>query len=233
MEALGAEVLARLDLDGSETVLDAGCGSGRVTRLLLERLPRGRVVAFDASPGMADLARRSLPAGRCDVRLGDLASFRLAPPADAILSTAAFHWVADHDAMFRSLRASVRAGGRLEAQCGGAGNVAALHEAVARVQGAPQFRGAFAGWQGPWNFAGPAETERRLLAAGFSSASCWLEPRTVVPEEPRAYLESICLGAHLQALPEALRGEFLDACLLELGDLLELGYVRLNVSAVA
>src|SRR5215218_4711092 len=97
----GAEVLARLPLEGDETVLDAGCGTGRVTELLLARLPRGRVVALDASAAMLEQARGRL------ARFGDQVTFveadleqplPVAEPVDAVLSTATFHWVLDHDA---------------------------------------------------------------------------------------------------------------------------------------
>ncbi|MBA3328711.1 MAG: methyltransferase domain-containing protein, partial [Solirubrobacterales bacterium] len=121
---MAAEVLHRLDLRGDETVLDAGCGSGRVTRMLLDRLPRGRVIAVDASPDMVGRAREELGPG-ADVRRADLATLRLqtAESVDAVFSNAVFHWVDDHDALFASLAGALRPGGRLVAQCGGEGNV--------------------------------------------------------------------------------------------------------------
>ena len=131
----GAAVVERLELEGGETVLDAGCGPGRVTELLLDRLPRGRVVALDGSPAMIGRARERLrPFGdRVRFLVADLGEpIPLAEPVDAILSTATFHWVSDHDALFRNLAAVLRPGGQLVAQCGGAGNldtvVAALRD---------------------------------------------------------------------------------------------------------
>src|SRR5215212_8517559 len=132
----GAEVLERLPLEGDETVLDAGCGTGRVTELLLARLPRGRVVALDASAAMLEQARGRL------ARFGDQVSYvhadlgqplPLEEPVDAILSTATFHWVADHDALFANLAPAVRHGGWLVAQCGGFGNIARFLEIAASV----------------------------------------------------------------------------------------------------
>ena len=122
-------MLDRLDLRGDETVLDAGCGSGRVTRLLAERLPRGRVIAVDASAQMVARAREEL-GPRADVRGPTSTALRLddGEQVDAVFSNAAFHWVADHDALFAALAAAMRPGGRISAQCGGAGNVAAVHE---------------------------------------------------------------------------------------------------------
>ena len=102
MEALGREVLGRMQLRGDEVVLDAGCGSGRITQALLERLPRGRVVAVDASPSMVHAARDRL-GDAAEVRLADLLELELEEPVDAVISTATFHWIADHDHLFRRL----------------------------------------------------------------------------------------------------------------------------------
>jgi len=131
MEALGREVLARLDLTGDEFVLDAGCGSGRITEALLEQLPRGRVIGVDQSASMVDAARQRLGPG-VDLRVIDLLELELEEPLDAILSTATFHWISDHDLLFRRLRAALRSGGRIAAQCGGEGNITILRGKVAR-----------------------------------------------------------------------------------------------------
>ena len=132
MAAMGLAVLERLPLNGDETVIDAGCGSGRVTEALLEQLPRGRVIGVDASASMIDAARERL-GDRGELHVADLVSFDLGLRADAILSTATFHWIADHDALFARLRAHLRPGGLLVAQCGGQGNIARVHAAAREV----------------------------------------------------------------------------------------------------
>ena len=119
MEAMGRAVLDRLPLEGGETVIDAGCGSGRVTQALLDRLPRGRVVGVDGSASMIAAARERLGDDpRVELLVADLTELDVAP-ADAILSTATFHWIGDHALLFKRLRAALRPGGRLVAQCGG------------------------------------------------------------------------------------------------------------------
>jgi trans-aconitate 2-methyltransferase len=232
METLGREVLARLELRGDETVLDAGCGSGRVTEALVERLPRGRVIGVDGSLSMIEAARERL-GDRVDLRVADLVGLDLGDRVDAILSTATFHWIADHDALFRSLRANLRDGGRLVAQCGGRGNIAKVHAAAAAAARDERFAECFEGWRGPWNFAGPEETEARLRAAGFADATCWLQQRPVTPAEPRDFLRTVNLGAHLERLPENLRWPFVDAVLERLGEPVTIDYVRLNIDAEA
>jgi trans-aconitate 2-methyltransferase len=233
MEAMGREVLERLPLDGSETIIDAGCGSGRVTEALVERLPHGRVIGVDASASMIDAARERL-GDRVELHVADLATFDLGVQADAILSTATFHWIADHDDLFARLHAHLRPGGRLVAQCGGHGNIAAVHAAARATMAAEPYAPHFESWRGPWNFATPEDTERRLQAAGFAESRAWLMDRPVTPEDPHAYLTEINLGAHLQRLPDDLRAPFVEAVMERLGGApITIDYVRLNIDATA
>jgi trans-aconitate 2-methyltransferase len=242
MERLGLEVLDRLELRGDETVLDAGCGSGRITAAIIERVPHGRVIGVDGSASMIEAARERLrassppsagAAATLDLRVADLVGLELGETVDAVLSTATFHWIADHDALFTSLRRALRPGGRLVAQCGGVGNVAGVHAAAQAAGAAPPFAEHFADWRGPWHFATPADTEPRLRAAGFADVRCWLQERAVVPDEPRDYLRTIVLGAHLERLPADLADAFLDAVLERLAPEPTIDYVRLNIDATA
>jgi trans-aconitate 2-methyltransferase len=233
METMGREVLERLPLNGSETVIDAGCGSGRVTEVLIARLPRGRVIGVDASASMIDAARERL-GDSAELRVADLVTFDLGVRANAILSTATFHWIADHEALFARLRAHLRDGGHLVAQCGGQGNIAGVHAAAREAMAAERFAPHFAGWHGPWNFATPRDTERRLAQAGFAEAKAWLRPRPVTPDDPHAYLTEINLGAHLGRLPDDLKSPFVDEVIERLGGPpITIDYVRLNIDATA
>jgi trans-aconitate 2-methyltransferase len=232
MEALGLGVLERLELRGDETVLDAGCGSGRITQALIERLPHGRVIAIDESPSMIDAARERLGPD-ADLRVGDLLELDLGEPVDAILSTATFHWIADHDRLFGRLHRALALGGRLVAQCGGETNIDILRGKANEVLAHEPYAQHFLDWSPPWNYAGPDLTRERLLGAGFATAECWLEPAPREPEDPRAFLSTIVLGPHVQQLPEALREPFMDDVLAALGEPVVVDYVRLNIDAVA
>ncbi len=223
LEAMGRDVLDRLDLSGDERVLDAGCGTGRVTAALVERLPLGEVVAVDGSVAMIDEVKARL-GDRVEAYAADLAELELDRPVDAILSTATFHWIPDHDRLFARLHAALKPGGRLVAQCGGAGNVEAVREAIARVD-----HPALRGWPGPWNFATTAETAERLRRAGFTDVWTWLTTVPVTPEDPREYLATVMLGSHLERVPDG--DAFVDAVLAELGRPLTIDYVRLNMLA--
>jgi trans-aconitate 2-methyltransferase len=224
------EVLERLPLRGDETVLDAGCGSGRVTELLLERLPHGRVVAVDASPSMVEKAREALGPG-ADVFVCELTELELEQPVDAVFSNAVFHWVLDHDALFGRLFEALEPGGRLVAQCGGAGNVERFLGLVREVCDDPPLAEHFDGWQGPWNFADAPSTALRLEAAGFVDVSCWTQEWPVVPDEPEEFIRTVCLGPHLERLPQALGALLVERVAARVGSPLTLDYVRLNIDA--
>ena len=223
----GAEVVGWLELEGDETVLDAGCGSGRVTELLLERLPRGRVVALDGSPSMIERVRERLgtDGSRVEFLVADLLEpLPLTEPVDAILSTATFHWVPDHDSLFRNLATVLRPGGQLAAQCGGAGNLATVVAAL-RELGADPFSAKV--------FATPEATSDRLRAAGFAGVESWLheEPtRFETSGELETFLRTVALGDHVVAMTEAEAGAFVHEVAQRLPRL-ELDYVRLNIRA--
>jgi trans-aconitate 2-methyltransferase len=222
------EQLERLPLRGDEVVLDAGCGSGRVTAELAARLPCGRVYGVDVSPSMAEHARAAL-GDRATVLCQDLVELHLPEPVDAVFSNATFHWIHDHDALFGALARALAPSGRLVAQCGGRGNIDAFRTAADEVAAEPEFAAYFEDWQRPWNYAGKEETADRLQRAGFSDVETWLEPKRVEPE--RAFVKTVCLVRHLDPLPEELREDFIDRVLGRCGEPVVLDYVRLNMTA--
>ena len=228
----GMEVLERLQLRGDETVVDAGCGSGRVTAELAKRLRDGRIVAVDGSQAMVEKAKERLGEG-ADYLVSDLLELELPEPVDLVFSTATLHWIADHDRLFRQLRGVLRPGGRLVAQCGGKGNVATHTEAIARVATRPEFGQHLTQMKGLWNFTSPEETEPRLRAAGFDEVRCWLQLKPVQPERPLEFISTVTLGPILDQLPEEKRQPFAEAVLAESADPLVLDYMRLNIEAVA
>ncbi|HEY8809970.1 MAG TPA: methyltransferase domain-containing protein [Solirubrobacterales bacterium] len=228
----GVEVLGRLELRGDESAIDAGCGSGKVTEKLLDRLPGGELLAVDGSEAMIAKAKGRL-GEKVAYLVADLAELEVGARVDLFFSTATFHWIADHDRLFQHLRAALNPGGRLVAQCGGQGNVAEHARGIAAVAARPEFATHLEQMTGIWNFAGPEETEDRLRAAGFAEVHCWLEPKPVTPAKPLEFTSTVTLGPLLAQLPKDLRRPFAEAILEASAQPLTLDYVRLNIEASA
>ncbi len=232
-EQWGRRTLEHLVLTGSETVLDAGCGTGRDTAALLDVLPAGRVVAVDTSAAMLAALRERLAThipdrlDCVDVVRADLTKPLPLPSAtlvDAVFSVAAFHWIPDHRALFGHLAQILRPGGQLVFECGGAGNIAAVNRALERVIG---------DLPSVWNFADADTTAAHLDAAGFVGVEVALVPdpaRFDDPETLHRYLETVVLGAHLDRLHADERDAFVRAVADHLPEPV-VDHVRLTVTA--
>jgi trans-aconitate methyltransferase len=236
----GLKVLGRLSLRGDEVVMDAGCGSGRLTEALLERLPQGRVIAIDRSIQMLDEARKTLDRFGNRVRyvVADIERIVLDERVHVVFSTATFHWIHDHDMLFRHLYACLIPGGRLHAQSGGGPNLARIHARAAGLLAEAPYQERFIGWRDPWNFQNDASTRERLERAGFTDVHTALElAPTVIADRERykAFLRTVILRAHVARIgDEALAEQFLER-MTELGaedvPAFSLDYVRLNLEA--
>lgn len=248
----GAAVVDRLDLRGDEVVLDGGCGTGRVTALVLDRWPSVRVLGVDASPAMIAQATQELGryGDRVSLVVGDLLDLGPALAGrgpgsgagsgpspgsgagsgpgtsrgvDAVLSTATFHWIHDHDRLFANLAGVLAPGGPLVAQCGGAGNIAAVQAILADLGATTD----------DTYFATPEETVDRLHAAGFVDVSAWLQPEPTPfgsQGELETFLATVVLRVQLAALAPADRPGLVRA----VAERLPRGvvdYVRLNMVA--
>jgi len=235
----GLRVLARLRLAGDETVLDAGCGSGRLTAELLRLVPRGRVLAVDLSSGMLSEAQRQLADSAERVRFvrADLAALPMVEAAEVVFSNATLHWVLDQERLFASLYRALKPGGRLEAQCGGGPNVARIRERAEELMRSPELSRYFDSWRDPWYFGDPVTAAERLRAAGFQDVETGLEPAPARFDDEatyRAFLTEVVIAHYLAPLPAEARTRFTDALVaraLTDDPPLTLDYWRLNLSA--
>ncbi len=212
----GKKVLSRLRLRGDEVVLDAGCGTGRLTGDLLEALPRGCVVGVDLSQNMLGAAHEHLwsPFGtRVRLVACDLLHLPFESAFDGIVSTAAFHWVLDHDRLFANLRRVLVPGGWLEAQCGGGPNLSTLRRRANVLAATPKFADLFAGFHEPWLYQDAEGAAESLRRAGFVAGETSIEAAPTVldgAEQYNEFVRNIILRRHLENIPsEELRAEFM------------------------
>jgi trans-aconitate methyltransferase len=205
----GQKVLNRLTVNGDERAIDAGCGSGRLTGELMERLPNGPLIAIDRSWNMLMTARanlRPMPGARVSFVQVSLPDLPFADWADLVFSTATFHWIKDHPALFAGIFRALRSGGRLHAQCGGGPNLRRAHQLAEQVMDAAPFKPYFGDWPGPWEFANAEVTSSRLKKAGFMAIDTNLEeaPTTLATEaDYREFVTTVIYHPHLERLPDA------------------------------
>jgi trans-aconitate 2-methyltransferase len=218
MQTWGEAIVAQLPLRGDETALDLGCGSGRLTELLLRRLPHGHVIAVDRSANMLDAARRHLASefdGRVDDVQRSLDEIEFREVADLAFSNAALHWIKDHPRLFQAIFESLRPGGWLVAQCGGGPNIARVRARAGQLMASGPYRAYFGDWTGPWEFASPEVTAQRLSEAGFVDVQTSMFEAPVQlssRQDTSDFFENVILGSHLERIPDAsLREHFLRA----------------------
>lgn len=245
--AWGRTVAARLVPAAGERILDVGCGTGRLTAEIAE-VRDVLVVGLDPSAAMLAEARRGQVqyGGRTPVRevctcpvyvQADAAALPFVAAFDAVFSNATFHWVPDHDRLFRNIHTALRPGGRLVAQCGGAGNLASLYGRARTLMDDDRYSPFYGGWTDPWRFEGVESTRARLEAAAFVDIDVSLvaaPTRFDAPEKFSEFIASVCLRHELARLPPALRGPFIAELTLLAGTddpRFTLDYWRLNITA--
>jgi trans-aconitate 2-methyltransferase len=231
-------LLERQPLRADDAVIDAGCGTGRVTELLLRYIPDGTMLAVDASEAMVKAAsRRFAGDARVRVERQDLLRLEAGDPVDLIFSTATFHWIKDHERLFGQLFRALKPGGRLVAQCGGKGNIARVTSAAEEVMREKRFRDYFEGWEDPKEYADAKTTRARLEAAGFEQVETWLHDEPTLfgsVEELARFLKAVVLGQHLLLLPESEHEPFAAAVAAKVASVEDppvMDYVRLNILA--
>jgi trans-aconitate 2-methyltransferase len=247
----GRRVLQRLSPKPGERILDLGCGTARLTTILLETIGEGHVVGLDRSeamlreaagitarrPPITPLHDASTDPSRLSFVRADGAALPFADAFDAVFSTAALHWMPNHDAVFASVYCALAPGGRFISQCGGGPNLRTLFNRAAELTQTPAFSAHFKGWREPWEFADVPTTMTRLERAGFRSVDVSLEsaPTTLPDRQAFAeFIELICVRPHMERLPAAVRPAFVGALADQAAgdpDPFTLDYWRLNIAA--
>lgn len=164
------ELIAKLALSGNESVLDIGCGDGKITAQIARTVSSGRVLGIDLSDSMIRFASSRHPSTRnpnLSFRQMDAADIRLPERFDIAFSNATLHWVQDHVAVLRGVHGALNGGGKILFQMGGYGAVAEVLGAIREVMRQSRWSHYFEGFTSPYHFYGPAEYEKWLSECGF------------------------------------------------------------------
>ena len=219
-EQWGIRTIAALNLQTNETLLDAGCGTGRDAQLALEQLTHGDLICVDQSSTMLDQCRsRFGKDSRVRILEGDLDQVLPieAQSVDAIMSVAALHWLADHKNVWRHFFTALKPGGQIATDCGGFGNLEKTLALAPQIDPNIKFPN--------WYYANVSSTEQLLKDAGFVNIQVSLRPHpTPLPDKET-------LATYLKTL---VFREWDANQIAKMADLLTdntLDYVRLEVRA--
>lgn len=213
--ARGKAMLEGLEIQGTEAVLDLGCGPGMLTALLASRVPEGRVVGIDASASMIALAKaRQIPNASFFVM--DATKIPFEDAFDLVFSNSVFHWIEDHEALLRAILRALRQGGLLRAQFMGRSGTTLREVARSLCQEAP-YRAHFKDFRWPRvSFKREEYLEILSKVGGFKDISVWEEESQNVFEDAehlKGWLSSMHRTIYTEPLPEDLREPFFRAFL--------------------
>ena len=170
----GARLIAQLDLQGTERILDLGCGDGTLSAQIADLVPDGEVVGIDASRGMIEAAR---PKARKNLRfvLMDIDELNYVDQFDVVFSNAALHWIKDHRRLLRNVGRALLKGGRLRFNFAGQGNCSHFFSVVREAMAAEEFEGLLDGFDWPWFMPSAEEYSALMDSSGMENGRVWGE----------------------------------------------------------
>jgi len=170
----GTKLIAELDLNGDEIVLDLGCGEGTLSVRIAELLPKGEVIGIDASHGMIDAA---LPKAKENLRflLMDINDLNFVKKFDIVFSNATLHWVKDHHNLFHNVGRSLRTNGRIRFNFAGDGNCSHFFKVIREAMALDSYAEYFSDFEWPWYMPSVDEYSALAESSGFRSVSVWGE----------------------------------------------------------
>jgi trans-aconitate methyltransferase len=234
----GQRLLKRRKWLGNEIVMDAGAGSGNLTKILADKVPYGRVYAVDADSNMLQQAKANL-SGYRNVQIfnSNMDNVSLPTKVDVVFSNAALHWVPQLERVLSHFWQLLNPNGELLIECGGHGNLDRPVSIIFKLVQSDQFREYFVNWKQPWHFPKQNETEKLLNKVGFRDIQVSLSNRITNFSDRQSFatfVKTVIMKPFLGYLPDAKKDHFLDAFLNEFehpGSAWSLDYVRLNIFA--
>ena len=247
-ESWGHEIIEDRKWKGNEIVLDAGCGSGRLTKILSIKVPQGKVIAVDSDLSMIRLAKENLVKfSNIEFIQMDISEIELEEKVDVVFSNAVLHWILNHKKVFERFWQILKPDGQLLIQCGGHRNLTKTLSIINKVRKSKEFYNYFCNnkgediWNEPWYFGKKEDTEKILQEIGFRNIQVFLENKEAKfhnKEEYFLFIKTIVLIPYLKYLPnDRLKDKFAKSVIQEIETNArelqwKLDFVRLNINAI-
>ena len=212
---LGEELIEKLSLTGNESLLDIGCGDGKITAKLSTILKKGEVVGIDASENMINLASKEFPNDKFQnltFYQMDACAINFSKKFYIAFSNACLHWIKDHSGVLEKVHTCLKPKGRIIFQMGGRGNVAEVLNAVKLVMGKPDWSKYFDNFVTPYYFYDIKDYEVWLSENDFKPVRLELIIKDIKyagEESFKGWLRTTWFP-FTDRLPESLKETFLD-----------------------
>ena len=214
-QAWARELIVKLNLQGIESLLDIGCGDGKVTAEIAAHLQAGHVVGIDSSEEMIGLAQSRFSSRAYPNLLfskQDARNLPFSQEFDIVFSNAALHWVIEHRSVLAGIYRALKPNGRLLVQMGGKGNASQVVNVVNEIMQQQEWQEFFQDFFFPYGFYSPEEYEPWLREAGFTIVSLELKPKDMVHENKekfKGWFRTTWLP-YLQRIPAGRQQTFID-----------------------
>ena len=239
------ELIAKLHLQGSESILDIGCGDGKVTAEIATAVPKGSVLGVDNSRSMVELAQKKYPADQfpnLNFQLADARCLQVKRQFEIVFSNATLHWVRNHAPVLDGIYRSLGPGGRILLQMGGRGNAAAMIAVLKDMINTTRWAPYFAGFEFPYGFHDAGDYETWLKQVGFHSVRAELIDKDMAHRglsKLVGWIRTTCLP-YTQRIPEIQRetfiqelaGNYVDIYRPDKEGFIHVQMVRLEVEAI-
>jgi len=209
------ELISKLYLSGEESVLDIGCGDGKVTALISAYLKNGSITGIDSSADMIALAQKTFPPSKhpnLSFVLLDATKLHFKHQFDVAFSTAALHWVKDQISVLNGVKKSLKKSGKILFQMGGKGNAQDIIAAVDEVIKNEKWRSYFNDFSFPYAFCSPDEYKQWLNDVGFSIKRLELIPKDMTQKGKKGlagWIRTTWLP-YTRRIPENEQNTFID-----------------------
>lgn len=209
------ELIARLNLSGNESILDIGCGDGKVTAQIAGELPRGTVVGIDSSENMISFAKEKYPESEFSnlvFEQMDATELDFENRFDLAFSNAALHWVKDHPAVLRGVKRALKPRGKILFQMGGEGNAAEIIRILQINLKKNEWQPYFTDFTFPYRFYSPVQYREWLRILGFIASRV-----EIIPKQMRHQNKTALVGwirttwlPYTRRIPAHLRDKFIE-----------------------
>jgi len=240
----GLELLNKIAFSGNERVLDIGCGDGKLTMEIANRVRHGSVLGIDKSEDMIRFASEFFrPEALPNLRftLLDACDLNFSQEFDIVFSNAALHWISDHLSLLQGIKKSLKYGGKVITQMGGKGNASGILKVLDTMMADERWSDFFTGFPAPYTFYNDREYSMLLTSAGLKVKRTDLIPKQMIHigrEGLAGWIRTTWLP-YIRRVPENLKTHFIDEIVdayltikdLSASDIVPVEMVRLEFEA--